>query len=99
MSTLKGKEKEHQLDCLELTFRETYLGRSEMWRLKSALVGTGVRIGKTVEFCKGAVRLNVHQGSHSVSPSSINILNVYTAETRYKVAICPRENDLICGFT
>ena len=67
MSTTKDKDKEHQLDFLELTFREMYLGRSEMWRLKSALVGTGVRIGKTVEFCKGAVRLNVYQGSHSVS--------------------------------
>ena len=67
MSTTKDKDKEHQLDFLELTFREMYLGRSEMWRLKSALVGTGVRIGKTVEFCKGAVRLNVYQGSRSVS--------------------------------
>jgi len=27
-----------ELDTLELTFRDQYLGRSEMWRLKNVLV-------------------------------------------------------------
>ena len=53
VSAEKERASEHHLDFLSLTFREMYLGRSEMWRLKSSLVGTGVRIGKTVEFCKG----------------------------------------------
>ncbi|ODM94660.1 DEP domain-containing protein 5 [Orchesella cincta] len=37
---------EVELDSLELTFRDQYLGRSEMWRLKMGLVDTGVYLGK-----------------------------------------------------
>lgn len=28
------------LDSVELTFKDQYMGRSEMWRLKKSLVGT-----------------------------------------------------------
>ncbi len=57
----KVNREEFALDLIELTFREQYLGRSEMWRLKSALVGTGVFLNKKVDLCKDAVRLTVNQ--------------------------------------
>ncbi|CAL8081295.1 unnamed protein product [Orchesella dallaii] len=52
---------EVELDSLELTFRDQYLGRSEMWRLKMGLVDTGVYLGKKIEFCSATIRCQVHE--------------------------------------
>jgi len=41
------------LDSAVLTFKEQYLGRSDMWRLKTRLVDTCVYINKHIEFCHG----------------------------------------------
>ncbi|XP_032513466.1 GATOR complex protein Iml1 isoform X2 [Danaus plexippus] len=49
------------LDSVELTFKDQYLGRSEMWRLKNHLVGTCVYLNKKIEYCGGAVRCQVYE--------------------------------------
>lgn len=54
-------QSEVELDSLELTFRDQYLGRSEMWRLKMNLVDTGVYLGKKIEFCSATIRCQVHE--------------------------------------
>lgn len=57
----KVDQSEVELDSLELTFRDQYFGRSEMWRMKMGLVGTGVYIGKKIEFCSATIRCQVHE--------------------------------------
>lgn len=47
------------LDSLELTFKDQYLGRSDMWRLKNSLIGSCVYTGKKLEFCHKSVRCQV----------------------------------------
>lgn len=49
------------LDSVELTFKDQYLGRSEMWRLKTNLVNTCVYLNKKIEFCGGSVRCQVYE--------------------------------------
>lgn len=49
------------LDSIELIFRDQYLGRSEMWRLKNSLVNTCVHINKKIEFCGGYTRLQIYE--------------------------------------
>ncbi len=55
------------LDSVELTFREQYLGRSEMWRIKAQLVGSIVYINKKVDLCAGVVRCQVQEMWGNVS--------------------------------
>lgn len=47
------------LDSLELTFKDQYLGRSDMWRLKNSLIGSCVYTNKKIEFCHKSVRCQV----------------------------------------
>lgn len=47
------------LDSLELTFKDQYLGRSDMWRLKDNLTGSCVYTNKKIEFCHKSVRCQV----------------------------------------
>ena len=47
------------LDSVELTFKDQYLGRSDMWRLKNCLIGSCVYVGKKLEFCNKSVRCQV----------------------------------------
>ncbi|XP_012252064.2 GATOR complex protein Iml1 isoform X6 [Athalia rosae] len=49
------------LDSVELTFKDQYMGRSEMWRLKNSLVNTCVYLNKKIEFCGGSIRCQVHE--------------------------------------
>ncbi|XP_053623506.1 GATOR complex protein Iml1 isoform X2 [Plodia interpunctella] len=49
------------LDSLELTFKDQYMGRSEMWRLKNHLVNTCVYLNKKIEYCGGAIRCQVYE--------------------------------------
>ncbi|XP_049833121.1 GATOR complex protein Iml1 isoform X2 [Schistocerca gregaria] len=49
------------LDSVELTFKDQYLGRSEMWRLKNSLVDTCVYVNKKIEFCGGTIRCQVYE--------------------------------------
>ncbi|XP_038215233.1 GATOR complex protein Iml1 isoform X6 [Zerene cesonia] len=49
------------LDSVELTFKDQYMGRSEMWRLKNHLVSTCVYINKKIEYCGGAIRCQVYE--------------------------------------
>ncbi|XP_017781938.1 PREDICTED: DEP domain-containing protein 5 isoform X2 [Nicrophorus vespilloides] len=49
------------LDSIELTFKDQYMGRSEMWRLKNSLTNTCVYINKKIEFCGGTVRCQVYE--------------------------------------
>uniref|UniRef100_A0A1Y1KCF9 DEP domain-containing protein n=3 Tax=Photinus pyralis TaxID=7054 RepID=A0A1Y1KCF9_PHOPY len=49
------------LDSVELTFKDQYMGRSEMWRLKKSLTNTCVYMTKKLEFCGGAIRCQVHE--------------------------------------
>ncbi|KAF7279176.1 hypothetical protein GWI33_007586 [Rhynchophorus ferrugineus] len=49
------------LDSIELTFKDQYMGRSEMWRLKNSLINTCVYMNKKLEFCGGTVRCQVYE--------------------------------------
>ncbi|KAK6638354.1 hypothetical protein RUM44_008783 [Polyplax serrata] len=49
------------LDSIELTFKDQYMGRSEMWRLKTSLLNTCVYLNKKIEFCGGSIRCQVHE--------------------------------------
>ncbi|XP_069703010.1 GATOR complex protein Iml1 isoform X2 [Periplaneta americana] len=49
------------LDSVELTFKDQYMGRSEMWRLKNSLVNTCVYSNKKIEFCAGSIRCQVYE--------------------------------------
>jgi len=49
------------LDSVELTFRDQYLGRSEMWRLRNSMIDTCVYNNKKMEFCGGYTRVQVYQ--------------------------------------
>lgn len=48
------------LDSVEFTFKDQYLGRSEMWRLKKYLTNTCVYVNKMVEYC-GSIRCQGEQ--------------------------------------
>ena len=58
---LQVSDEDLALDSVELTFREQYLGRSEMWRIKAQLVDTIVYISKKVDLCNGVVRCQVQE--------------------------------------
>ncbi|XP_063239930.1 GATOR complex protein Iml1 isoform X2 [Bacillus rossius redtenbacheri] len=49
------------LDSVELTFKDQYMGRSEMWRLKNSLANTCVYLNKKIEFCGGSIRCQVYE--------------------------------------
>ncbi|XP_057663602.1 GATOR complex protein Iml1 isoform X2 [Diorhabda carinulata] len=49
------------LDSVELTFKDQYMGRSEMWRIKNSLVNTCVYMNKKLEFCAGVIRCQVYE--------------------------------------
>ncbi|XP_011300868.1 DEP domain-containing protein 5 isoform X8 [Fopius arisanus] len=49
------------LDSIELTFKDQYMGRSEMWRLKNSLVNTCVYMNKKIEFCQSSIRCQVYE--------------------------------------
>ena len=47
-------------EFIELNFRDQYIGRSDMWRLKLSLTGTPVYTGKKITFA-GCIRAQVKQ--------------------------------------
>lgn len=47
------------LDSLELTFKDQYLGRSDMWRMKNSLIGSCVYMGKKLDSCHKSVHCKV----------------------------------------
>ncbi|KAJ6644516.1 GATOR complex protein Iml1 [Pseudolycoriella hygida] len=49
------------LDSVEITFKDQYMGRSEMWRLKSFLTNTCVYTNKKIEYCSGLIRCQVYE--------------------------------------
>ena len=49
------------LDSVELLFKEQYLGRSEMWRLKQSLCDSVVFLSKKINFSKDAIRCSVNE--------------------------------------
>ncbi len=49
------------LDSIELTFKDLYLGRSEMWRTKKSLENTVVHVQKKIEVCQGQIRCQVNE--------------------------------------
>ena len=49
------------LDSVELTFKEQYMGRSEMWRFKNGLLGCCVVINKKIEYAQGTIRCQVSE--------------------------------------
>lgn len=49
------------LDSVEITFKDQYMGRSEMWRLKEHLLNSCVFLNKKIEFCKGDIRCQVYE--------------------------------------
>ena len=49
------------LDSVELLFKEQYLGRSEMWRLKQSLSDSVVFLNKKISFCKDSIRCSINE--------------------------------------
>jgi hypothetical protein len=45
-------KEEVALESVELLFKDQYLGRSDMWRLRKSLLNSVVFINKKVSFCK-----------------------------------------------
>lgn len=48
------------LDSVEITFKDQYMGRSEMWRLKEHLLNSCVYLNKKIEFCK-IIRCQIYE--------------------------------------
>jgi hypothetical protein len=59
-------------DFVLLTFRDQYLGRSDMWRLKLSMQGKAVYIGQRVLFA-GCIRAQVRDIYVNGKPVSIVI--------------------------
>nr|XP_045624645.1 GATOR complex protein Iml1-like isoform X2 [Procambarus clarkii] len=57
----KVEPKTVALEMVELTFKDQYLGRSDMWRLKMNLVDSVVYLNKKIEFCCGSIRCQVYE--------------------------------------
>ncbi|XP_026474994.1 GATOR complex protein DEPDC5 isoform X3 [Ctenocephalides felis] len=49
------------LDSVEITFKDQYMGRSEMWRLKNFLTNTCVYMNKKIEYCNSSIRCQVYE--------------------------------------
>ncbi|XP_053687887.1 GATOR complex protein Iml1 isoform X1 [Sabethes cyaneus] len=49
------------LDSVEITFKDQYMGRSEMWRLKTYLTNTCVYLNKKIEYCDNIIRCQVYE--------------------------------------
>jgi DEP domain-containing protein 5 len=49
------------LDSVEITFKDQYMGRSEMWRLKTYLTNTCVYLNKKIEYCEGSIRCQIYE--------------------------------------
>ncbi|CAL4061728.1 unnamed protein product, partial [Meganyctiphanes norvegica] len=56
----KVHPKNVSLEMMEITFKDQYLGRSDMWRLKKGLVNSVVYLNKKIEFCNGSIRCQVY---------------------------------------
>uniref|UniRef100_A0A1B6F1V2 DEP domain-containing protein n=1 Tax=Cuerna arida TaxID=1464854 RepID=A0A1B6F1V2_9HEMI len=63
------------LDSVELTFKDQYMGRSEMWRLKSNMVNTCVYLHKKIEFCGGSNRCQVYEMWASGDKVACGVIN------------------------
>ena len=57
----KVKKETVGLESVELLFKEQYLGRSEMWRLKKSLIDSVVFLKKKICFGKDSVRCDVSE--------------------------------------
>lgn len=49
------------LDSVEITFKDMYMGRSEMWRLKTYLTNTCVYLNKKIEYCEKTIRCQIYE--------------------------------------
>jgi len=59
------------LNSVELTFKDQYLGRSDMWRLKNSLIGSCMYTNKKLEFCHKSVRCQVYIDVQSSKAAAI----------------------------
>jgi hypothetical protein len=60
-------------DCIEIFFRDQYLGRPDMWRLSSSLAGQCLRLEQRVRFAGAieAVIKAVYRRGKLVGPPTI----------------------------
>ncbi|XP_065337206.1 GATOR complex protein Iml1 isoform X2 [Cloeon dipterum] len=63
------------LDSVELTFKDQYLGRSDMWRLKNTMMNTCVYMNKKIEFCGGSIRCQVYEMWSSGERVACGVIN------------------------
>ncbi|XP_073836084.1 GATOR complex protein Iml1 isoform X5 [Musca autumnalis] len=49
------------LDSIEITFKDQYMGRSEMWRLKQYLTNTCVYVNKKIDYNDMQIRCQVYE--------------------------------------
>ncbi|KAI8123433.1 DEP domain-containing protein 5 [Lucilia cuprina] len=49
------------LDSIEITFKDQYMGRSEMWRLKKYLTNTCVYVNKKIDYNDMQIRCQVYE--------------------------------------
>ncbi|KMY96847.1 GATOR complex protein Iml1 isoform X5 [Drosophila simulans] len=49
------------LDSIEITFKDQYMGRSEMWRLKTYLTDTCVYVNKKIDYNDMQIRCQVYE--------------------------------------
>lgn len=66
------------LDSVEITFKDQYMGRSEMWRLKSYLTNTCVYVNKKIEYCGGSIRCQIYEMWSQGDRVSCGVINEET---------------------
>lgn len=66
------------LDSVEITFKDQYMGRSEMWRLKSYLTNTCVYVNKKIEYCSGSIRCQIYEMWSQGDRVSCGVINEET---------------------
>lgn len=70
--------KDVALDSVEITFKDQYMGRSEMWRLKTALTNTCVYMNKKIKFCAGSIRCQIYEMWSQGDRVSCGVINEET---------------------
>jgi DEP domain-containing protein 5 len=63
------------LDSVEITFKDQYMGRSEMWRLKTHLTNSCVYLNKKIEYCEGSLRCQIYEMWKSGDRVTCGVIN------------------------
>ncbi|TFY55303.1 hypothetical protein EVG20_g9368, partial [Dentipellis fragilis] len=68
------EKKRHQVDYVEFTFQDQYLGRNDMWRLEEQLVGQCIHVDQEISFLGSAAAkvASIYIGGEEVSSGYVS---------------------------